>query len=179
MTTRGIESAVIVNGSFEPLIKGFTDKTQRGILRASLRRAAQQTVLKAARANVRKVAGGKHAKSVVAKSTATNKVAFAKIGAKRETDWSKIGHLFEFGTKSHLMQAGRTGSATRTRPKSGKRVMVGRKDGIVYGTKALHPGMRARPWMVPAWALMKRPAVAKFGTFIVEEINKAIAKGKR
>lgn len=170
---------VIIDGSFEPLLKGLSDKSQRGILRKSLRRAAQQTVLKEARANVRRIAGAQHAKAVVAKSTATNKTAFAKIGAKKETNWFNIGHLLEFGTKPHIMQAGRTGPATRSRPRSGKKLMVGRTNGIIYGTKVFHPGSIPKRWLLPAWARKKSAAVDKFGQFIVEEIDKAIAKGKR
>ena len=166
MTAAAIEAQVVTKGSFEPLIKGLSDKTQRGILRASLRRAAQQTVLKEARKNVREVAGSRHAKSMIAKSTATNKVAFAAVGAKKGTAWSKIGHLIEGGTRSHSLRARKA------------RVMVGR-DGIFYGTKAVHPGTRAKPWLVPAWATSKMKAVGKFGVFIVEEIDKAVAKGKR
>jgi hypothetical protein len=177
MTTPHVRTEVITKGSFEPLIRGLSNKTQRGVLRRSLRRAAQQTVLKVARANVKKVAGGKHAKAVVVKSIATNKAASAKIGAKKESDWGKLGHLFELGTKAHITQAGRTGPATRTRPPSGKKVMSG--NGIIYGTTVLNPGMRKRPWLAPAWALQKMPAVNKFGQFIVEEIDKAIAKGQR
>lgn len=170
---------VITQSSFESLIKKFSDKTQRGILRSALRRAMQQTVLKEARKNVRKVAGSKHAKALVAKSSTARGGAVAKMGAKKQTDWSKIGHLVEFGTKPHIMEAGRTGPATRSRPGSGKKLMVGRKDGIIYGKRVNHPGARAKPWLVPAWAKMRKPAVAKFGDFIVEEIDKAVAKGKR
>ena len=169
---------VIIDGSFEPLIKGLTDKTQRGILRASLRRAAQQTVLKETRKNVQKIAGGKHAKALVAKSSATNFRAFARIGAKKGTNWFKIGHLVENGTKAHIVES-KTDVSTISTRRTRKKVMVGRKDGIIYGTRVRHPGARARPWLVPAWALMKRPAVDKFGQFIVEELDKAVAKGKR
>jgi len=157
---------VIIDGSFEPLIKGLTDKTQRGILRASLRRAAQQTVLKQARKNVRAIGGTQDAKNLVAKSSATNFKAQARIGAKRRSRWGKIGHLLEKGTQAHSIRAK-------------GRLMVGRKDGIIYGRAVEHPGSRARPWMAPAWDKEKRPAVDKFGDFIVEEIDKAIAKGKR
>ncbi len=157
---------VIIDGSFEPLIAGLTDKTQRGILRKSLRRAAQQTVLKEARKNVRRIAGAKHAKSLTAKSSATNFQAFAKIGSKKGTVFSKIGHLLEKGTQPHTVRAK-------------GRVMVGRKDGIIYGRTVRNPGARKKPWLAPAWEKEKRPAVDKFGVFIVQEIDKAIAKGKR
>ncbi len=162
MTTQN----VIIDGSFEPLIAGLTDKSQRGILRKSLRRAAQQTVLKEARKNVRRIAGAKHAKSLTAKSSATNFKAEARIGAKKGTTFAKIGHLLEKGTQPHVVRAK-------------GRVMVGRKDGIVYGRVVRNPGARAKPWLAPAWEEEKRPAVAKFEVFIVEEFDKAIAKGKR
>ena len=136
VTKGGVRAQVVTKSSFEPLIKGLTDKTQRGILRPALRRAGQQTVLKEARKNVRKAAGSKHAKAVIVQSKATNKVAFAKIGARKETDWSKIGHLIEFGTKSHLILAGAArrargrGGFSRTRRPSTKKIMVGR-DGTI------------------------------------------------
>ena len=166
MTTPAINSNVELKGSFEPLVRGFSDKTERGILRGSLRRAAQQVILKAARGNLKGTGAQRHAKSVTVKTTVTNKVANAKVGAKKGTALAKIGHLIEKGTRSH---------AITTRD---SRVMVG-KDGIFYGTKAQHPGTQAKPWLNPALEDNKAPAVAKFGTFIVEEINKAIAKGKR
>ena len=131
-----------------------------------MRRAAQQTVLKEARRNVRVIAGPKDAKAVVAKSTATNTKAEARIGAKRKSRWAKIGHLMEKGTQAHVVRAK-------------GRVMVGRKDGIIYGRVVRNPGARTRPWLDPAWEKEKRPAVDKFGQFIVEEIDKAVAKGKR
>ena len=161
-----INSKVELKGSFEPLLKGFSDKTERGILRASLRRTAQQVVLKAARSNLKSVGGSRFAKSVTVKVAVTNRVANAKIGAKKGTPLAKTGHLIEGGTKEHSIV-----------PKK-SRVMVGR-DGIFYGTKAAHPGTQARPWLNPAFEDNKTPAVAKFGTLIVEEINKAISKGKR
>ncbi len=174
-----IESKVTVIGSFEPLIKRMSDKSQRGILRASLRRAMRQSVLKEAKSNVKKVAGSKHSKSLKVLSKATNQKAEARMGADRETDWAKIGHLFENGTKPHTAEAGRTGPATRTRPKSGKKLMVGRKDGEIYGKSVNNPGMRARPWLAPAWALKKMNAVEMFGLFVIEELEKAISKGKK
>ncbi len=175
MTTR---DNVIINGSFEPLIKGLTDKTQRGILRASLRRAAQQTVLKEARKNVKAIASPTDAKALVVKSTATNFKANARIGAKRRTRWGSLGHLLEKGTGAHIVESKTDISDIRTR-RNRKKLMVGRKDGIIYGTRVRNPGARSKPWLAPAWAKEKRPAVAKFGEFIVEEIDKAVAKGKR
>ena len=102
----------------------------------------------------------------MAKSSATNFKAEARIGAKRKSRWGKIGHLMEKGTKSHIVRAK-------------GRVMVGRKDGIIYGRVVRNPGARPIPWLAPAWEKEKRPAVDKFGQFIVEEIDKAVAKGKR
>ena len=37
-----INANVELKGSFEPLVRGFSDKTERGILRGALRRTAQQ-----------------------------------------------------------------------------------------------------------------------------------------
>jgi len=167
MTTPAVQSNVELKGSFEPLVKGFSDKTERGILRATLRRTAQQVVLKAARANLRSAGGGRFAKSLTVKTTVTNKVANAKIGAKRGSPLAKVGHLIERGTKSHAMTPRRS------------KVMVGRKDGIFYGTFVEHPGTQAKPWLNPALEDRKVPTVARFGELIVEEINKAVAKGKR
>lgn len=161
-----ISANVELKGSFEPLVRGFSNKTERGILRASLRRTAQQVILKEARKNLKSVGGKRFAKSVTVKTTVTNKVANAKIGAKKGSALAKIGHLIEGGTRAHAMV-----------PKKA-RVMVG-KDGIFYGTKAQHPGTQARPWLNPALEDNKAPAVARFGAIIVEEIDKAIAKGKR
>ena len=156
MTTQN----VIIESNFEDLLRGLSDKSQRGILRKSLRRAAQQTVLKEARKNVRAIAGSTDAKAVVVKSTATNQKADARIGAKKRSRWGKIGHLMEKGTRAHTVRVKRAG------------VMVGRKDGIIYGTVVRNPGAKANPWMAPAWAAQKRPAVVKFGQFIKEEIDK-------
>lgn len=166
MTTQAINSAVELKGSFEPLVKRFTDKTERGILRGTLRRTAQQVILKAARSNLKGVGGKRFARSLTVKTAVTNRVANAKIGAKKGTALAKVGHLIERGTRAH----------TVTLKKA--RVMVG-KDGIFYGTRAAHPGTRARPWLNPALEDNKSPVVAKFGELIVEEIAKAIAKGKR
>lgn len=174
-----ISAQIKVEGSFESLIKKMSDKSQRGILRASLRRAMRQSVLKEAKKNVKQVSGSKHSKALIVLSQATNQKAQALMGAKKETDWAKIGHLFENGTKPHIAEAGRTGPATRSRRKSGKKLMVGRKTGEIYGTRVNNPGMRARPWLAPAWALKKNNAVEKFGLFVIEELDKAIAKGKR
>ena len=167
MTTQAINSKVELKGSFEPLVKGFSDKTERGILRGTLRRTAQQVVLREARKNLKSVGGKRFARSLTVKTTVTQKVANAKIGAKKGTPLAKIGHLIEGGTRGH----------TITLKKS--RVMVGRKDGIFYGTRAEHPGTRARPWLNPALEDHKGPVVRRFGELIVEEINKAVAKGKR
>ena len=166
MTTPAINSNVELKGSFEPLVKGFTDKTERGILRGSLRRTAQQVILKAARANLRAVGGKRYARSLTVKTTVTNKVANAKVGAKKGSVLAKIGHLIERGTRPHTMVPRKA------------RVMVG-KDGIFYGTGAEHPGTQAKPWLNPALEDHKTPVFARFRELVVEEINKAIAKGKR
>jgi len=162
MTTSRVE----LKGSFEPLVKGLSDKTERGILRGALRRTAQQVIVKAARANLQAVGGSRFARNVTVKTTVTNQVANARVGAKKGTPLSKVGHLIERGTRSHTVM-----------PRKAK-VMVG-KDGIVYGKRALHPGTGAKPWLNPALEDHQAEAVARFGDFVTEEIDKAIAKGKR
>ena len=162
MTTSRVE----LKGSFEPLVKGLSDKTERGILRGALRRAAQQVIVKAARANLKAVGGRRFARNVTVKTTVTNQVANARVGAKKGTPLAKVGHLIEKGTRPHT-----------TMPKKSK-AMVG-KDGIFYVKRARHPGTSAKPWMNPALEDHQGEAVARFGDFMVEEIDKAIAKGKR
>ena len=167
MTTPAINSNVELKGSFEPLVKRFADKTQRGILRATLRRTAQQVIVKEARANLKSVGGKRFTKGLTVKTTVTNRVANARIGAKQGSLLAKVGHLIERGTKPHTLETSKS------------RVMVGRKDGIFYGTQARHPGTAAKPWLNPALEERKGPTVQRFGELIVEEIEKAIAKGKR
>jgi len=157
---------VELKGSFEPLLKGFTNKTERGILRGTLRRTAQQVILKAAKANLKDVGARRYVKNLTVKTSVTNQVAGARIGAKKGSPLGKIGHLIEGGTRPHLL-----------RPKSAQ-VMVS-KDGIFRGRSAMHPGTRSRPWLNPALNDNIRQAVTRFGQLIVEEIDKAIAKGKR
>ena len=164
MTTK---NGVALEGSFEPLVRGFTDKTERGILRGALRRTGQQVTVKEARNNLRSIGANRHAKSVTVKTSVTNLVAKARIGAKRGTVLAKIGHLLEKGTRSHTI-----------RPRRAK-ALVGKRDGIFYGTRVSHPGARAQPWMNPALEDHVPRTVSKFTALVVEEIDKAVAKGKR
>ena len=165
MTNLG--NGVELTGSFEPLVKGFTDKTERGILRGALRRTGQQVTVKEARNNLRSINAARHTKSVTVKTSVTNFRATAKIGAKKRTTLAKIGHLLEKGTRGHPVRV------------KNARVMVGRRDGIVYGTAVSHPGAKKQPWMNPALEDHILRTVDKFGELIVQEIDKAIAKGKR
>ena len=161
-----IESGVTLKGSFEPLVKGFTDKTERGILRGSLRRTARQVLVKGARSNLRAAGGGRFAKDITVKTKVTNKVAWATVGAKAGSVLAKVGHLIERGTRGHAMRA------------KNARAMV-TKDGIFIGSRANHPGTQAKPWLNPALSDNKGKAVLVFGQNLVLEIEKAVAKGKR
>ena len=163
----GINAQVSLKGSFEPMIKGFSDKSQRGIIRGALRRTAQQTVLKAAKKNLISVGGGKYKKGLTVKTSVTNTKAEARIGGKRGTEIGRLGHLIERETDPHVIRVRRKG------------VMVGRKDGIFYGAVAQHPGTRARPWLNPAMDDNRGKVMDKFGDLVREEIAKAVAKGKR
>ena len=156
-----------MTGSFEPLVRGFSDKTERGILRGALRRTGQQITVKEARNNLRSINAASHVKSVTVKTSVTNFVATARIGAKRGTALAKIGHLLEKGTRGHTVRARKA------------RVMVGRRDGIIYGTNVSHPGAKKQPWMNPALEDHVPRTVNKFKDLILEEIDKAVAKGKR
>ncbi len=161
-----ITSKVTLQGSFEPLVRGFTDKTERGILRRALRRTAQQTVIKTAKANLRAGAGKRYAKDLTVKTTVTNKVANARIGAKKKSTLGKLGHLFEGGTSRHPIRV------------STKKVLV--VDGEIFmGRRVIHPGTQARPWLKPALEDNKSQVVGTFRGLTTQEINKAIAKGKR
>ena len=103
---------VQLKGSFEPLLKGFTDKTERGILRGSLRKTARAVVLKAARKNLRLANGRRFAKDVTVKTKVTNTQAFAVVGAKKGSPLSKIGHLIEKGTRGHQITVKRAKATT-------------------------------------------------------------------
>jgi len=157
---------VQLEGSFEPLIKGLTDKTQRGILRGSLRKTARAVIVKAARGNLRRANGQRFAKDVTVKTKVTNTQAFAVVGAKRGTPLSKVGHLIEKGTRPHEIGVKRA------------KAMVTR-DGIFIGRRASHPGTQAKPWMNPALKENKTRAVADFGRNLTTEIESAVRKGKR
>ena len=161
-----IDNNVELKGSFEPLIKGCTDKTQRGILRGSLRKTARSVIVKAARGNLRKANGQRFAKDVTVKTKVTNTQAFAAVGAKRGTPLSKVGHLIEKGTRAHEIGVKRAKS------------MVTR-DGIFIGRRASHPGTQAKPWMNPALKENKGKAVSDFRKNLVTEIDRAVRKGKR
>ena len=157
---------VQLKGSFEPLIKGFTDKTQRGILRGSLRKTARSVLVKAARRNLRKANGQRFARDVTVKTRVRNKQAFAVVGAKRGTPLSKVGHLIEKGTRPHEIGVKRAKS------------MVTR-DGIFIGRRASHPGTQAKPWMNPALRDNEAKVVTDFGKNLVTEIDRAVRKGRR
>jgi len=157
---------VQLEGSFEPLIKGLTDKTQRGILRGSLRKTARAVLVKAARRNLRLANGRRFAKDVTVKTKVTNTQALAVVGAKKGSPLSKIGHLIEKGTRPHEIAVKRAKS------------MVTR-DGIFIGRRASHPGTQAKPWLNPALRDNKVKAVADFGKNLVIEIDRAVRKGKR
>lgn len=156
-----------LTGSFEPMLKGFASKTERGILRASLRRTGQQVVAKEARINLRRVGGKRFTRDIIVKTSVTLSRAVAQIGARKRSPLAKIGHLIEGGTRPHVIQTRRQGG-----------VMMG-KDGIFRGRRVQHPGTQARPWLNPALLNKKRQAVARFKDLVVEEMFKAIRKGKR
>ncbi len=169
---------VELTGSFEPLVKGFSDKTERGILRGALRRTGQQVTVKEARNNLRSIGANRHTKSVTVKTSVTNFVATARIGAKRGTVLAKIGHLLEKGTRGHVVES-KTDISDIATQRTRKKLMVGRKTGIIYGTRVRHPGARKKPWMNPALEDHVPRTVSKFTDLILEEIDKAVAKGKR
>ena len=154
-----------LEGSFEPLLKRFSDKTERGILRASLRRTSQQVIIKEAKANLKQVGGRRFLKDMTVKTSVTMKRAVARIGAKVGTPLSKIGHLIEGGTRPHVI-------LPKRRP-----VMIS-KDGIFRGRRVEHPGTRAKPWLNPAMEENRQRAITKFGDLVVDEMEKAIRKGK-
>lgn len=162
-----VKTTVDLRGSFEPLVKGFTDKTERGILRGALRRTSQQVIAKAARKNLKVSGGARHTKAVTVKTSVTNQQATARTGAKRGTPLAKIGHLIEGGAAPHIVRAKRA------------KVMIGRKDGIFYGRRVKHPGRPAKPWMNPALEDNVSEVTERFGQLIREEIDKAVEKGKR
>ena len=156
---------VKLSGGFESLVKGFSDKSERGILRGSLRRTAQQVLVKAAKKNLQGIKAGRHKKSVTVKTTVTPQVAKATVGAKKGTSLAKLGHLFERGTRPHTIRI------------KDRKVLVA--NGIFMGRSVEHPGTRPRPWLNPALEDNTQQAVAKFGELIVEEVKKAAAKGKK
>ena len=160
-----IGSRMVLTGGFDGLIKDMTNKTERGILRAALRRTGQQVTVKEARRNLKGVGAARYVKNVIVKTTVTARQAVAMIGARKGSPLSKIGHLIEGGTKRHVIT-----------PKKAK-VMVSR-DGIFRGRRVNHPGTTARPWLNPALNNKRRAATSKFAELVRAEILKAAAKAR-
>ena len=161
-----IETSVSLKSAIPNLRARVTDKTERGILRGSLRKTARSVVVPAAKTNLRAVNGKRFVKDLTVKTKVTAKVAFAVVGAKKGSALSKIGHLIEKGTRTHVTQTKQ------------KKAMVTR-DGIFIGKRANHPGTQARPWLNPALKDNTTKALLVFGQNLVVEFDRAIAKGKR
>jgi hypothetical protein len=161
-----IETSVSLKSAIPDLRGRVSDKTERGILRGSLRKTARSVLVKAAKNNLRLANGRRFVKDLTVKTKVTAKVAFALVGAKKGSTLSKIGHLFEGGTKPHIVRARR------------KKAMVTR-DGIFIGKRANHPGTQAKPWLNPALKDNRTKALMVFGQNLLIEFDRAIAKGKR
>ena len=161
-----IETSVSLKSAL-PALKGrVSDKTERGILRGSLRKTARSVVVKAAKNNLRLANGRRFVKDLTVKTKVTAKVAFAMVGAKKGSTLAKIGHLIEKGTRGHLTEAKR------------KKAMVTR-DGIFIGKRANHPGTQAKPWLNPAMKDHRTKILGVFGQNLLIEFDRAIAKGKK
>lgn len=161
-----IETSVSLKSAIPNLRARVSDKTERGILRGSLRKTARSVLVKAAKNNLRSANGRRFVKDLIVKTKVTGKVAFALVGAKKGSTLSKIGHLIERGTKGH--------SIAPTR----KKAMVTR-DGIFIGKRANHPGTQAKPWLTPALKDNRTRVLTVFGQNLLIEFDRAIAKGKK
>jgi HK97 gp10 family phage protein len=135
--------------------------TQTGLLKISIgnvvrkyKRADSTTVVGVS--GPRRNVGGK----------AAAKIRGAAGNAKREP--ANYAHLIEFGTVSHTI-----------RPRRGKKAVT--VDGKPYSVVDVH-GVRARPFMRPAWAAAKqdvqRTLEDEVGNGIVEEAKKAAANNQ-
>ncbi len=161
-----IETSVSLKSAIPNLRARVTDKTERGILRGSLRKTARSVVVKAAKNNLRTANGRRFVKDLTVKTKVTARVAFALVGAKKGSTLAKVGHLIEKGTRGHQTQATR------------KKAMVTR-DGIFIGKRANHPGTQAKPWLNPALKDNLSRALGVFGQNLLIEFDRAIAKGKK
>jgi HK97 gp10 family phage protein len=84
------------------------------------------------------------------------------IGVGLHRKWAYYGHMVEFGTKPH--------------EEVSKRLMASEKTGQVFGYKVEHPGIKAEPFLGPAFDTKKEAAVQAIGDVLAKAINRIFKK---
>lgn len=154
--------------ALERQVRVLSPKGRRRVWRNAFRDAGRSVLQKEARKNLKSMGYSALAKDVTTKASATNANTTVRIGAKAKTRLNRLGHLFEKGTKPHIIMPKRRGGVLELRGLPGERV---------FATSVRHPGTKARPWLIPALDAKKEAVTRDIADRIGKEVEKARQRG--
>lgn len=151
-------------------------RIERNIMRGAIRAGAN--VFRDAARQAAPVDDGTLKRSI---KTASSKVTKGKVTVNVGTDLY-YARMVEFGTASFYTGKGRSVGKPYKIPKTSKTGKISKrtkraiKFGNIIRNNAVHPGIRPKPFMRPAFDTASDGAVAKFAEYVAARLDKEIGK---